>query len=227
MAILLYDLVGKDTSRPFGPHCWKTKMTFAHLGLDYEIVPITFTGRAGAEDGNVPSLPTIRDGDFVLADSFNIASHYAAGKPLMGGADGEAMVKFIESWSQSQLHTWIGGWAMLDIWNLLEEEDQVFFRNKREKMFGKTLEEITGNRENTVPELVKRLMPMKMALAHNKFIGGDEANFADYIVFGAFQWLRIVSGLHMIPSDHPVMDWMNRCLDLHDGLGRSVSEQKG
>jgi len=224
MPILLYDLVGKDTSRPFSPHCWKTKMMFSHLGMEWEDVPTTFTGRMAAEDGNAPSFPTIRDGDMVLADSFNIAKHYASGKPLMGGADGEAMMKFIECWSQSQLHSWIGGWAMMDIMQLIDEEDQVFFRTRRENMFGRKIEDIVANREDTIPELVKRLAPMKMMLAQNKFIGGDEANFADYIVFGAFQWLRLVSGLQMIPQDHAVMDWMNRCLDLHDGLGRSVSE---
>lgn len=224
MAIILYDLVGKDTSRPFSPHCWKTKMMLAHLGMEWEEVPATFTGRALVEGGKAPSFPTIRDGDLVLADSFNIAKHYASGKKLMGGSDGEAMCKFIECWSQSQLHSWIAGWAMMDIMQLLDEEDQAFFRARREKMFGKTLEEIVADRQDTIPELVKRLSPMKMMLAGNKFIGGEEANFADYIVFGAFQWLRLVSGLQMIPQDHVAMDWMSRCLDLHDGLGASVSE---
>ncbi len=224
MTIILYDLVGKDLTRPFSPHCWKTKMTLAHLGLTWKDVPTTFTGKALVEGGNAPTLPTIRDGDLVLADSFAIAEHYASGTPLMGGTDGQPLVKFTECWSQSQLHTWIGGWAMLDIYNLLNEEDQLYFRTSREKMFGKTLEELTANRENTIPQLLSRLMPMKMTLSHNKFIGGNAPNFSDYIVFGAFQWLRIVSGLQMIPQDHIVIEWMNRCLDLHDGLGRKVPE---
>ena len=222
MTIQLYDLIGKDPLRPFSPHCWKSKMMFAHLGLEVETVPTRFTQIGVGDMADVKSVPTICDGSLVLVDSFEIARHYAGGTPLMGGSNGEGLVRFVESWSQSRLHTWIGGWAMLDIHDSLDIEDQVFFRTKREKMFGKTLEEIVANREQTVPELVQRLMPMKMMLGKQKFIGGDEPNFADYIPFGAFQWLRIVSGLEMIPKDHPVMDWFNRCLDLHNGLGRSV-----
>ncbi len=225
MTIQLYDLVGTDTSRPFSPHCWKSKMMFAHLGLDIEAVPTRFTQIGVGAMADVKSVPTIRDGDLVLVDSFEIARHYAGGTALMGGQEGEPLVRFVESWSQTQLHSWIGGWAMLDIHNLLDDDDQKFFRAKREKLFGKTLEEITANREQSVPVLMQRLAAMKMMLSKQKFIGGDQPSFADYIPFGAFQWLRIVSGLQMIPQDHPVMDWFNRCLDLHDGLGHSVSER--
>ncbi|MCP4183769.1 MAG: hypothetical protein GY761_10695 [Hyphomicrobiales bacterium] len=107
---------------------------------------------------------------------------------------------------------------------MLNDEDQHFFRTKREKLFGVTLEELIAGREDTVPELLSRLMPMKIALRHNDFIGGANPNFADYIVFGAFQWLRVSSSLKMLPKDHVVMDWFKRCQDLHDGLGHSVTE---
>jgi len=224
MTIQFYDLVGTDISRPFSPHCWKTKMTFAHLGLDYEVIPTRFTQIGEIENGKATTVPTIRDGDLLMQDSFAIAKHYAGGKQLMGGQEGEPHIRFIESWSQSQLHSWIAQWATLDIYNMLGEEDQIFFRAKREKMFGKTLEEFTANREKSVPELIKRLLPLKIALGHNKFIGGETPNFADYIVFGAFQFLRITASLQMIPKDHLALDWFERCLDLHGGLGRSVGE---
>ncbi len=223
MTILLYDLVGKDKSRPFSPHCWKTKMTLAHLGLEFETVPTAFTQIPTIENGSFSKLPTIRDRGDCMQDSFEIARHYAAGTPLMGGKDGEALIRFCEAWSQTQLHTWLGGWLMLDIHNMLEPKDQQFFRASREKMFGKSLEEIVADREKTIPELVRRLLPMKLALKHNNFIGGEVPDFADYIVFGAFQWLRVVAGTQMIPADHPVTDWLNRCLDLHNGLGRTVA----
>ena len=224
MPILFYDLVGKDITRPFSPHCWKTKMTLRHLDIDYQTIPTRFTEISSIEGGNFRSLPTIRDDEVIMQDSFEIARHYASGKPLLGGGDGEAMVRFVESWSQSQLHTWIGKWAMLDIHNLLNSEDQAYFRTSREKMIGQTLEKFTSDREDKIDELVARLLPMKLTLRHHLFIGGDVANFADYIVFGAFQWLRVVSSLQMIPPQHPIMDWFKRCQDLHDGLGHSVKE---
>jgi hypothetical protein len=32
MTILFYELVGRDTTRPFSPHCWKIAMALAHKG---------------------------------------------------------------------------------------------------------------------------------------------------------------------------------------------------
>ena len=199
-------------------------MTLAHLGLEFRSVPTRFTEIKSIEDGNFTTLPTIHDGETIMQDSFDIAKHYATGTPLLGGNDGQALVRFVESWSISQLHPWIAKWALVDIWNLLDAEDQAYFRTSREKAFGKTLEEVTANRQDTIGDLITLLLPMKLALRRRNFIGGDEPNFADYIVFGPFQWLRVASGLQMIPQDHAVMDWFKRCQDLHEGLGHSVSE---
>lgn len=40
MTILLYDLVGRDATRPFSPQCWKIVMALAHKGA---------RGRRGAD----------------------------------------------------------------------------------------------------------------------------------------------------------------------------------
>ena len=54
------------------------------------------------------------------------------------------------------------------------------------------------------------------------FIGGAGPLFADYIVFGAFQWARVVCPHDFLEQGDPVTDWFARCLDLHGGLGREV-----
>ena len=43
MSRKLYSLCGSDRTRPFSPHVWKTKMSLAHKGLDFDVVPIGFT----------------------------------------------------------------------------------------------------------------------------------------------------------------------------------------
>lgn len=60
-------------------------------------------------------------------------------------------------------------------------------------------------------------------LKFQPFLGGDRPLFADYIVFGALQWARIVSPHRLLAAGDVVTDWFERCLDLHDGLGRSVT----
>jgi glutathione S-transferase len=64
---------------------------------------------------------------------------------------------------------------------------------------------------------------LRSMLAYQPFIGGQSPLFADYIVFGAFQWVRIVSPFRMLADGDPLTDWFGRCLDLHGGVGRSVA----
>ncbi|MFK7903141.1 MAG: glutathione S-transferase family protein [Nitratireductor sp.] len=229
MTILLYDLVGKDENIPFSPHCWKTKMCLAHLGLDYEAIPTRFVDIKDIENGGFSKVPVIKHGKNIISDSFDIALYLQDTYPdyrdkLFGNKPSIALSRFVESWSQTQLHFWIAQYAILDIWQMLDEESQVSFRTSREKMFKKTLEEIVENRDESVTQLKGLLQPIRMMLTHQPYIGGQTPLFADFIVFGAFQWLRTCSGLGMIAKDDVVFEWLNRMLDMHDGLGRSVPE---
>src|SRR5918994_6757286 len=135
MTILLYDLVGEDASRPFSPHCWKTTMSLAHKGLDYRRVPTPFTSVPAVEDGVSKTVPVIRDGDTVVADSFAIALYLDEAYPdrptLFGGEGGKAMARFIERWSQLTLHPYLGATALMDIHDMLALEDQEYFRKSR------------------------------------------------------------------------------------------------
>ena len=72
MTILLYDLVGADAARPFSPHCWKVAMALAHKGLEFKSVPTRFLEVAGVEGRMSKTIPVIRDGDRLVADSFAI-----------------------------------------------------------------------------------------------------------------------------------------------------------
>ncbi|MGB7336234.1 MAG: glutathione S-transferase family protein [Salaquimonas sp.] len=229
MPIILYELVGKDSSRPFSPHCWKARMALAHKKLDYDVVPVGFTRISEIENGGQTIVPVIRHGDRLVSDSFTIATYLRDAYPdrgpgLFDGKGSVPLTRFVESWTQTQLHSWIIKWAALDIYNMLSEEDQAYFRKKREAAFGTTLEVFVEGRENSLDKLKAALMPLRVLLKNQDFIGGDHPIFADYIPFGAFQWLRICSGLQMMDKGDPVMAWFERMLDLHDGLGRSVSE---
>ncbi len=231
MAIKLYELAGKDTSLPFSPHCWKARMALAHKGLEFEVEPVGFTQIAEIENGGQTIVPLIRHGEKLVSDSFNIALYLKAAYPdrgpgLFKGDDSIALTRFVESWCQTQIHPWAIKWAAMDIYNMLGEEDQAYFRTKREAAFGVTLEELVANREASIPQLKQLLMPLRLLLKHHPYIGGKDPIFADYIPFGALQWLRICSGLTMIEKDDPVMAWFERMLDLYDGQGRSVPEAK-
>jgi glutathione S-transferase len=226
MTILLYDLVPADAARPFSPHCWKVKMALAHKGLDYSAVPTRFVDVPKVEGGVSPTVPVIRDGERVVADSFAIALYLEDAYPdrpsLFGGDGGKAMARFIERWSQTQLHPFLGSAALLEIHRRQDEENAAYFRRSRERRYGRTLEEVAAERDAHRDAFRKKFEPLRSMLDYQPFLGGGSPLFADYIVFGALQWVRVTSGYEFLEPGDPVMAWFGRCLDLHGGLGRSV-----
>ena len=227
MTILLYDLVGQDPARPFSPHCWKTAMSLAHKGLDFRRVPTPFLEVPKVEGGVSKTVPVIRDGDRLVADSFEIALYledtYPQRPTLFAGDGGKAMARFVERWSQLTIHTYLVQPAVADIHSRLGPLDKVYFRESREKRFGKTLEEVVAGSGAGLAAFRASLEPLRNMLTYQPFIGGQSPLFADYIVFGAFQWVRITSPFKALADGDPVADWFARCLDLHGELGRSVA----
>jgi len=52
------------------------------------------------------------------------------------------------------------------------------------------------------------------------FLGGAAPNYADYIVFGGFQWARVVSPFKLLAENDPVYAWREKLLDAFDGMAR-------
>ncbi|WP_340159794.1 glutathione S-transferase family protein [uncultured Hoeflea sp.] len=226
MTIILHELVGADTSRPFSPHCWKTAMSLAHKGLPFERKQVCFTKVPEVEGGVSKTVPVIRDGSQVLSDSFLIAAYldetYPDKPSLFGGEGGQAMARFVEAWSQSTLHAALNVIALQEIHDGLAPEDQAYFVPSREARLGKTFAEVAALRDAEIEGFSAKLTPLRVMLKSQPWIGGSSPLFADYIVFGALQWVRLVSTARLLEEGDPVTDWFERCLDLHDGLGRSA-----
>ena len=89
MTILLYELVGQDSSRPFSPHCWKAAMALAHKGLDFgacrRLSPMSQRSKAVCRKPFRSSATATR----FVADSFAIALYLDEAYPdrptLFGG----------------------------------------------------------------------------------------------------------------------------------------------
>lgn len=223
----LYALSGADRTRPFSPHVWKAKLALAHKGLKFEVAPVGFTEIPTLEQGATKIVPLLRDGETLVSDSFNIALYLEEAYPerptLFGGEGGRATARFVEGWSQMTLHPAIGRIAIMDIHDGLEPADQAYFRQSREERFGKPLEAVAEAGQADLESFSAKLEPLRHMLKFQPFLGGVGPLFADYIVFGALQWARIVSRHRLLAAGDVVSDWFERCLDLHEGLGRSVT----
>ncbi len=113
--------------------------------------------------------------------------------------------------------------AVYDIHQMLGPVDQDYFRTTREKFLGRALEDVHAERAAAIAALPGQLQPLRHMLRFQPFIGGHSPLFADYILFGALQWLRITTGSSHLPDGDPVLGWFERCLELHDGVGRQVA----
>ena len=231
MTIQIYELCGADEKVLFSPHCWKTRMALAHKGLDYETIPTPFTKVATMEGGDSRKIPVIRDGDTVVEESFEIAKYleetYPDGPSLFGGEGGLALTQMVINWSQTQVHPAVVKLCLMDIHDSLATEDQAFFRQTREKLFGCTLEEFDAKFPKNADGLNAALLPLELTLKKQPFIGGKTPLFADYVVFGALQWLRTTAGDEFLPKEGGVATWFNALLDMYDGMGRNAASAVG
>ena len=221
--IKLFDLAGAD-GRRFSPNCWRTRMALAHKGLECATVPVHFVDIPSIADGKQKTVPIIVDGDRVVGDSWTIANYledaYPDRPPLFGAGSGRALTLFVQNWTADVLHRGVVGLIVHDIYLQLTDVDKAYFRPTREKRFGRSLEEVQAGRVERVAEFRASLQPLRLTLSAQPWLGGSSPRYADYLVFGAFQWARVVSDFALLANDDPVAAWFLRCLDLFDGLGR-------
>ena len=227
MALKLFELVGVDASRPFSPFCWRTRLALAHKGLHAATVPWRFTEKAALSPYQSEKVPVLLDGEASVADSFAIAVYLEDAYPdrpsLFGGEGGRAAARFLNGWGDVAI---IGGMFPLiaaDIVQRLDAADAAYFRKTREARFGKSLEAVAEDREAKVEGFRRSLDPLRLMLRAQPFVGGTAPNYGDHIVFGGFQWARIVSPFMLLANDDPVYAWRERMLDAYDGLARRTA----
>ena len=224
---VLYSLCGVDPARPFSPHCWKVVMALDHKGLSFVAMPRPFTAIPEIEGGATTTVPLLNDSGQLVKDSFAIALHLEEAYPerptLFAGEGGKAVARFVEGYSQMVLHPAITRIAVKNIHDMIDEQDRGYFRTSREERLGMRLEDLAAGRQAEIVAFPAKLEPLRHMLKHQPFLGGAAPLFADYIVFGALQWLRITSGIEFLDGDDPASVWFERCLDLHQARGRSVT----
>src|ERR1700751_4907093 len=222
MTITLYDLAGAEADRRFIPFCWRARMALAHKGLAVETVPWGFTEKDRLPQPNAGRVPVIVDSGTVVHDSTAIADYleerYADRPSLFGGETGRALARFVQNWTETVLQVGIIPLVVLDIHRHSRPQDQDYFRRSREERFGKTLEEVVRDRETRLPAFRASLDPLRRTVERQEFISGKAPAYADYVVFGAFEWARAISDFAVLAADDPVRVWRGRMLDLFDGL---------
>lgn len=226
MTIELYDLAGADDALRFSPYCWRARLALAHKNLSCEAVPWRFTEKDHIAFSGQALVPVIRDDDKVVNDSWAIALYLDERYPdrprLFEGPQALALTSLLRHWTERVLHPLLLKVIIPDVFKSLHEKDKAYFRESREKRFGVALEDFAVPSDIGIAELRRALAPLRAALEAQPFIAGKAPAFADYVVFGAFQWARTVSPLALVADDDPVGTWCERMLDLYGGLARNA-----
>jgi len=225
MALLLYDLAGAESDRRFSPYCWRTRMALAHKDLPVETIPWRFTEKEAIAKSGQLRVPVLVDGERWIADSWAIANYledtYPERPSLFGGPAGRALTRFYSTLADT-LVTSIFRFIALDILQHLHDKDRAYFRTSREERVGMTLEVFVADRDTRVSAFRESLTPLRLTLKTQSFLGGDQPLYADYAVFGPFQWARCTSPFALLAADDPVRFWRDRLLDSFNGLARAA-----
>ncbi len=202
MALQLYDLAGAEPKRRFSPCCWRTKLALMHKGLAFETIPWRFTEKDAIAFSGQGRVPVLLDGDRVVFDSWTIATYLEDSYPdrpsLFRSDGGHAVTRFVNAWADTILIGGILRLVVTDIFAHLHDKDRAYFRETREKRLGATLEAVSANRNTDVLTFRKTLEPVRTVLAAQPYFGGEMPAYADYAVFGCFQWARCISSFPLL-----------------------------
>jgi glutathione S-transferase len=217
MKRILYDLAGADPNLRFSPYCWRTKLALAHKGLDYKTVPWRMTEKDVIAFSGQGRVPVLVDGERTVSDSWAIATYLEQAYPdrpsLFGGPAATAVTRFVNTWADTTLHGGIIRLIVSDIVGIVHDSDREYFRQSREQRFRMPLEQVTAGRDERVKAVRESLLPLRHIVSTQPYLAGDEPAYADYIVFGTFQWARCVSSFELLDRDDAVAAWRERMLD--------------
>lgn len=220
--IQLYELTAKEDDRRFSPYCWRTRMALAHKGLEVEGIPWRFVEKEKIAMSGQGTVPVLIDKGKVVFDSWTIAEYledtYPDRPSLFGGPAGRALSRFYNNWGLATVNMGLFSLIGADIVGHLTETDQAYFRKTREARVGMTLEAFCANRDKDVVTFRKNLQPMRTTLESQAFLGGDKPLYADYIIFGPFQWARCISPFQLLEPSDPIYHWRQRLLDAFGGM---------
>lgn len=225
MSITLYDLAGADPELRFSPYCWRTRFALAHKGLPVETVPWRFTDTAAIGFSGQGKVPVIQDDGKVVSDSWAIAQYLEEQAPtptLFGGTTGRAHAAFINAWADAVLVLGIARFILRDLFDVIDPKDRDYFRTSREARFGKSLEALQEGREDRLAAFRDSLLPVRLVLKRQEWLGGAAPSYADHIIAGTLMWPWCASRFELLQSNDPVAVWHSRVLDLYGGLGRSA-----
>jgi glutathione S-transferase len=213
MGLTVYDLAGAQDDCRFSPYCWRVRLALAHKGLEAEFLPWRFTEKERLVFSGQDRVPVLVDGETVVSDSWAIMTYLDEAypeRPLFDTAQARAEATFLKYWAEMVLQPALAPLVLNDIYRAIHEKDRNYFRTSREKAFGCRLEDLPGDATARLKTVRQVLAPLRRTLGGQPFLGGAAPSGADFLPYGAFQWVAVVSGTTFLEPDDPITAWRQR-----------------
>lgn len=213
----LFELCGKNPTIRFSPYVWRIRLALVRKGLPFTAETVRYSDKRAIAPSGSKTVPVLCDGGKWVADSWEIAKHLEKTYPdrptLFGG--NEAFGLFVQNWTNTTLLPALFMLTCTDILEQFEGEDRDYFYRTRSERVGMPLEKTLKLRDKNLKRLKSVLAPVRETLKEQDFISGDEPLYPDYIVFGAFQWVKLVSPLAVLKDDPEIARWFSKVWDFY------------
>ncbi|WP_425078725.1 glutathione S-transferase C-terminal domain-containing protein [Ruegeria denitrificans] len=218
----LFEVVGENPQAHLSPYCWRSRMALAHKRLKFTSEPWHITEKQRITRSGGITAPVFVDGETWVRDSWQIACFLEQtypDYPLFDGAVAKAL--FVNKWADNTLHPLIFRAVIAEQFPLTARCDKTYYEERTLRKFKQSVEEIGADPEHARQAVVQALGPLEDTLAEVSFLGGGTPDYADFILFGTFQWVRVVSRRPFWSSDSALHRWFESLLDAFEGMGRS------
>lgn len=229
MTLSMFDLAGADPALRFSPFCWRTKMVLAHKGLAFATVPWRFNETAVLAPSGQSRVPVLVHDGHWISDSWTIARYLDSAfpeKPVFANEMARAQARLMMSWCDMVLNPALIRYALLAVYDSIDEADRAYFRSSREQRLGMSLEATGVDPLGARKAVASTLAPVEQTLADHAFLGGATPTYADYSLFGSLMWPHVVCREPLLDPASHVAIWFERMLDLQDGFARKAPTRR-
>ena len=223
--MILYELDAIN-EQYFSPYCWRILMSLNHKDLYKGVkrIQVKFSDKSLISHKGFNTVPVLEDDDNWTGGSLKIAEYLEKTYPnqpsLFRGAENMNLTSIINQMLDTKIIGILARIIVGDVYKVLQPEDKIYFRETREKILNKTIEEVDLESSKYIPILQKELNPFRKVIRNNNFFTGSKPMYCDYILFGFFMWARNTSPKQLLEKDDVLWHWRERMLDLFDGFAR-------
>ena len=223
--MILYELDAIN-EQYFSPYTWRIIMSLHHKGLylDTKRVQVKFSDKSLISHKGFKTVPVLEDGDILTGESLKIAKYLEEAYPdkpsLFGGKEQMELTSIINNMLDPKILSILARIIVADVYKVLQPDDKNYFRETREKMLNKKIEDIDLESKKYIPILQKELNPFRKILKDNDFFSGNKPMYCDYLLFGFFMWARNTSPKQLLDKNDVLWLWRQRMLNLFDGFAK-------